>query len=124
MAKVRGMERVIAHSAAHRSQFLMGQLQKVLQQPKFVHHLESGRMHGVASKIAKEVPVLLDHHHLDARSRQQVPQHYTRRTAAYDTAARSKRFHDALHSLRLAKRTRVTYLRGGQPVVSLSLIHI
>ena len=90
MAEVGGMEREIAHAAAYRSQFLMRQLEKVFQHAQLVHYLQGGRMHGVASKIAKEVAMLLENDNFYARSRQQVSQHDARRSAADHTAVSSQ----------------------------------
>ena len=58
-----------------------------VEQPKLVHHLHGGRMHGVAAKVAQEVAVLLQHHHIDAGAREQEAQHHAGRPAAGDAAA-------------------------------------
>src|SRR6059058_3424367 len=38
--------------SSYLTQFLMRQLEKLLQQPELLHELEGGRMNGVAAKIA------------------------------------------------------------------------
>ena len=38
-------------------------LQEFIEQTEFVHHLESGRMNGVAAKIAQKIPVFFQNEH-------------------------------------------------------------
>jgi hypothetical protein len=64
--------------------------EELLQQPKLMHYLQRGWMHGVAAKVAKEVRVFFENEDFHSRPRQQVPEHYARGSAAYDTAGSSK----------------------------------
>jgi len=82
MAEVSGFQSEIAHSRAGRGHLLVRQLEKIVQQPKLIHHLQRGRMHSVAPKIAKEVGVLLKDRYVHTRPRQQIPQHDAGRSAA------------------------------------------
>ena len=62
----------------------MRNLEEVFQNAEFVHHLQRGRMHGVAAEVAEEVLMLLQHGDRNAGTRQQIPQHHARRSAADD----------------------------------------
>ena len=73
---------------SHRLHLLMRQLQKLFEQPEFIQQFESGRVHRIAAKIAKEVLVLLEHRDLDACARQQITEHHARRAAAHNAAIR------------------------------------
>ena len=44
---------------AGRAQFLVRALQEFLQNSEFMHHLESGRVNGIAAKVAQKIRVLL-----------------------------------------------------------------
>ena len=67
--------------------FLMRQLQEIIEQAEFVHHLERRGMDRVAAKIAQEIGMFLQHDHIDAGARQQKPEHHPGRSAADDAAA-------------------------------------
>src|SRR5205814_5790347 len=62
------------------------QLEEIVEQAEFFHHVERRGMDGVAAEIAQEVAVLFEHHDLHARTRQQEPQHHARGPAAHDAA--------------------------------------
>src|SRR6202035_1644321 len=98
MAKVSGSKIIIAYQAIRRGEPLVGNPQKVLQQPKLVHYLEGGWMHGVAAKIAKEVPVFFENDDFHSRARQQIPEHHASRSATYNTTRGLKRVHLDLQS--------------------------
>ena len=89
VAKVSGLHREIAYPAAHRTQLLVRQLEKIVQQPQLVHYFQRGWMHGVAAKIAEEVGVLFQDDNFHSGTRQQVPQHYTGRPATHNAACSS-----------------------------------
>ena len=65
---------------------LMGQPHELVQKPKLAHELEGGGVDGVATKIAQEVGMLLQHHHVDAGAREQEAEHEPARPSA-DNAA-------------------------------------
>jgi hypothetical protein len=98
MAKISGAKSIIAYQAIRRGEPLVRNLQKIVQQSKFVHYLERGWMHGVAAKIAKEVPVFFENYHFHSRPRQQIPEHNAGRSATDDTTRGLKRFHLYLQS--------------------------
>ena len=56
--------------SASLAQLLMRKLQEFLQQSQFVHQFERGRMNCVTAKIAKEISVLFENHHVDAGARE------------------------------------------------------
>ena len=90
MAEVGGPKGEVANAAVRRSELLVRQLEEVVQQPQLMHDLERGRMHGVAAKIPKEVPVFLKNHDVYASPRDQVSQHHARRAATHNTTGSSK----------------------------------
>src|SRR2546427_7180322 len=49
-------------------------------------------MDGVAAEVAKEIGVLLQHHHLDAGTGKQIPQHHAGRAASGDATSRGEDF--------------------------------
>jgi len=59
-----------------------------VQRAELVDQLERRGVHGVAAEVAKEVGVLLEHHHVDARPREQPAQHHPRGATSDDAAAR------------------------------------
>ena len=65
----------------------MRQLQEVVDQAEFVHHLQGRGVHGVAAKIAKEVGVLFEHDGIDAGAPEQVAEHHAGGSAADDATA-------------------------------------
>jgi hypothetical protein len=66
----------------------MRQLQELVDQAQFNHQLEGRGMNRVASEIAEEISVLLQHHDLNAGARQQESQHHSSGTTAGDAALR------------------------------------
>ena len=79
---------VLPNRAASALDLLVRQLEELLQQAELVHQLERRRMDGVAAEVAQEVGVLLQHHDVDARARQQQPQHHAGGPAANDATRR------------------------------------
>src|ERR1039457_6406790 len=77
----------VAKHTANRGQLLMGHFQEVFQQPQLVHHLQRGRMHRVAAKIAIEVGVLLQHRNFYPGPREQVAQHHAGWPSADNTTS-------------------------------------
>src|SRR6266446_7008145 len=67
-------------------EFLMRELEKFFQQPELVHELESGRMNGVAAKIAVEISMLFQDRHFHTCARQQVTGHHSGGSATDDDA--------------------------------------
>ncbi len=74
-----------------RFDFLMRQLQELIDQAQFEHQLERRRMNRVAAEIAEEIGVLLQHHDLNAGARQQKSEHHAGGAAAGDAALRRDR---------------------------------
>ena len=72
---------------------------KVLKQAEFVHHFERRGMNRVAAKVAQKIRVLLKHHHVNPRPRQQVSEHYARRSTTGNAASRNQGLILVLHSL-------------------------
>ncbi|BEV44011.1 hypothetical protein CRBSH125_01940 [Afipia carboxidovorans] len=64
----------------------MRDLEKVIQQPEFVHHLQRRRMHGVTAKIAEEIGMFLQNEGFDAGAAEEIAEHHPGRAAAYDAA--------------------------------------
>ena len=61
---------------------LMGQPEELIEQAELAHELERRGVNGVAAKIAQEVAMFLQHHHIDAGTREQKAEHETARPAA------------------------------------------
>jgi hypothetical protein len=70
MTKIGHRKFRISNDNSQRDNFLMRQIQKLLQQPQLIQDLESGGMDSVPTKIAKEVSMLFEHSNLDASPRQ------------------------------------------------------
>jgi hypothetical protein len=51
-----------------------------------MHQFERRRMYRIAAKITQEILVFLEYVHIDARSREQIPQHHASGTAPGNTA--------------------------------------
>src|SRR5258706_2408780 len=66
----------------------MWQFQEFIQQPKLVHHLHSGGVDGVAAKIAQEIGMFLEDHHINAGARQQEAEHHAGRPSTSDATGR------------------------------------
>src|ERR1700742_3545729 len=90
MAKVRHLEVEVTEGAVDRLQFLMRQLQKVLQDAELVKDFERRGMNGVTTEIAKEVLVFLDYRDPYTPARQKVSEHDSGGAAA-DYAARRRK---------------------------------
>ena len=86
-AEVGDTDRSVAKLGVHFLQLLVRNLQEVIDQAQFIHHLQGRGMDGIAAEIPEEVGVLLQHNRLDAGATQQIPQHHAGRTAADDAAA-------------------------------------
>ena len=69
---------------------LMWQPEKLIEQTELAHELERRGMNGVAAEIAQEVGMFLQHHHIDARTREQKAEHETARPAANDATPRGQ----------------------------------
>ncbi len=78
---------LVADLPGQRLDLLMRQLEEFVEQAEFVHQFKRRGMNGVAAEIAKEIGVLLQHHHLDAGARQQEAEHHAGRSAAGDAAS-------------------------------------
>jgi len=69
MAEVSGLECKATNHAPDRSELLMWNLQKILEQSKLAQDFESGGMNGVAAEVAKEVLVFLEYGNRDTGTR-------------------------------------------------------
>ena len=67
------------------SHFLVRMPEEVVEQSQFVHNFERGRVDGVATKVAQEVRVLLQHNDIDAGTSEEEAEHHPGRPAACDT---------------------------------------
>ena len=79
-----------ADLAGEFAHFLVGTLQKFVQNPQLVHDFEGGGMNGVAAEVAEEIGVLLEHHDVNRHPRKKKAQHHARWSASDDAAARSQ----------------------------------
>ena len=66
----------------------MRELEKIVQQAQFAHHLEGRGMDRIAAEVAEEIGVLFDNHDIDPGARQEQAGHHSRGAAAGNTAAR------------------------------------
>src|SRR4030095_14650824 len=87
LAEIGDDHSVAVYYTAQLTQLLMRLLQELIQQTKLVHQLQSGRMNGIAAKIAKEIGVLLQHRHGYAGSGEQIANHHSGRPTTNDHAA-------------------------------------
>src|SRR5438874_11511440 len=71
---------------------LMRQLKKPIEQPKLADELERRWMDGVAAEVAQEVGMLLQHHEVDAGTREQKAEHEPARPSANNAAPRGQLF--------------------------------
>src|SRR5258708_6738035 len=67
MSEIRDGDFVAANPAAQFANLLVRPLEKLVEQAQLVHHLQRGRMDGVAAEISQKVGVLFQHDHIDAR---------------------------------------------------------
>jgi hypothetical protein len=86
-------DRAAADLALDARELLVRPLQELLEQAQLVHYFERRRVHGIAAKIAQEVGVLLEHDGVDARAREEQPEHHPGGTAAGDAATGAQRRH-------------------------------
>jgi hypothetical protein len=76
-----------------RPDLVMWQAQERVQQSKFVHQFESRGMYGVATEVAQEIRLFLQHNHIDALACQQELLHHAGRSAADDATLCGKCAH-------------------------------
>ena len=97
---------------------LMRPFQELFEQTKLVHDLERRGMDGVAAKVAQEVRVLFQHHHLDAGACQQIAEHHAGGSASGDAAASGDDFVHVVapscHSREVGSRARRTLGTGSR----------
>ncbi len=86
MGEVGKLHAGIAEDAGEVTRLLVRQLEKFVEQPELVHHLERRRVDGVAAEIAQEIAMLLQHHHVDTGAGEQIAEHHAGRSAAGDRA--------------------------------------
>src|SRR6266478_8898641 len=89
VSEVRERDRFITNLAAEFSDLLMRAFEKLFDQTELVDDFERGWMNRIAAKVAKEISMLLEHDHRDARARQQKPEHHSGRATAGNAAARA-----------------------------------
>ena len=76
-----------AEATPNAAVFLMRPLQKSFEQAELVHYFECRRMNRIAAKIAQKIAMLLQHNHIDARSRQKITGHHSSGTSANDATS-------------------------------------
>src|SRR5262249_39063783 len=83
-------ERDVGHAdaTAQLRHALMWPLQERLEQTEFVHHLEGGWVHGVATEVAQKVGMLFKHDDFETCACEQQTQHHAGRTTTDDATAR------------------------------------
>jgi hypothetical protein len=86
MGEVRERIFLLAEERAQGRRLLVRQLEELVEQAELVHHVEGRRVDGVATKVAQEVGMLLEHDHVDAGTRQQEAEHQAARPASDDAA--------------------------------------
>jgi hypothetical protein len=87
VAEVGNLKEGVSDDYAEGFDFLMRQLEELLEEAEFFEDFESGWVDGVAAKIAEEVFVLFEHGYRDTAACQQVAKHHACRAAAdYATA--------------------------------------
>ena len=96
MGEVGDRHALVAELGAEARHFLVRQLQEVVEQAEFVHHVQGRGMDGVAAEVAQEVAVLLQHDAPDAAARQQKAQHHAGRPATHDAALGGERRHSSI----------------------------
>jgi len=87
VGEIGDLDRLLANLASQLAHLLMRALQELLQQAKLVHQLQSGGVDRIATKIAQEVSVLLEHNDIHVRASQQKPEHHSGRPSADDAAS-------------------------------------
>lgn len=88
MSEIRNGGNIGPYLPSQLAQFLMGAFKELVEQTKFMHHIERGWMNRVASKIPKKIAMLLKNHDLHAHARQEEGQHHPGGSAADDAATR------------------------------------
>src|SRR5580704_816851 len=81
MTKVGYFKLGVSNDQPQRLDLLMGQAEEFLKQVDFFEHFKSGRVNGVAAKVAEEVLVLFEHCYRDATPGQKVTEHHAGRSA-------------------------------------------
>ena len=82
MREISERETGIADLSAELADFLVGQLEEVVEYAELVENLECGWMNGVAAKVAKEIGVFLEYANGNAGACEEKAQHHTRRASA------------------------------------------
>ena len=84
MPKIRNGDGIVADLTLEFAHLLMRTFEELLQEAEFMNDVERRGVNGVATKVAQEILVLLQHDDIDAHTRQQKPQHHAGRSAAGD----------------------------------------
>lgn len=90
VGEIRRLDRGAVDRDLHPAHFLVGQAQEGVEQSQFAHHLQGGRMDGVAPEVAEEIRVLFQDQHFDAGAGQQQAEHHPGGAAAHDAASGSQ----------------------------------
>ena len=67
--------------------FLVRAIEKLVQQPQFIHQFERRRMDGIAAKIAEEIFMLFKDKDVNTGAREKESQHHSGGTASGDATA-------------------------------------
>ena len=81
-----------AEECADVGRFLVRQFEEIVEQAEFCHHIERRGMNGVASEIAQEVGMFLEHDDVHAGAREQEAEHEPARSPTDDAATRGELF--------------------------------
>jgi hypothetical protein len=113
MAEIRNGHGFRTNLARKLADFLMRTLQKLVQNPEFVHDFEGRGVNGVSAKITQEVGVFFEHHNIHAGPGKKESQHDAGRTTSGDATTGLDRVIHADHldcavSLRCLLKVKVT----------------
>jgi hypothetical protein len=82
MGKIRNGDRKIVDGGADLQKLLMRDAQKIVEEAELVNQFESGRVNGVAAKIAKKVGVFFEDEGFDAGAGEEEAENHTGGAAA------------------------------------------
>jgi hypothetical protein len=71
MSEVRERNRPVSNIRAKFVRFLVGQLQKLFEQPKLVQHFEGGGVNRVTAEVPEKIAVFFQDNHIDASAHEQ-----------------------------------------------------
>src|SRR5690349_8591561 len=87
MREVRYFDKLVSDLRPECADFLVGTLQKIVEQPQLAHDLKCRGVDRIATEVAQEIGMLIEHENRDPGSREQKAQHHTGGAPAGDAAA-------------------------------------